>query len=88
MADSYAARYVSCRVITAQMILAILLARATAASLTGLRMMILPSQPSAKLSLLHDHRIVDIAPMTRSRRIVRSPIFVMPPNRSLPPLEF
>ena len=61
---------------------------ATAASLIGLRAMIRPSQLSAKFSLLRDHRIVDMAPMTRSRRMVRSPIFVIRSNRSLPPLEF
>jgi anion-transporting ArsA/GET3 family ATPase len=70
------------------MILAILLAKATAASLTGLRAMIRPSQLSAKFSLPRDYLIVDMAPTTRSLRMVRSPIFVMWPNRSLPPLEF
>ena len=72
----------------AQTILAILLASAAAASLIGLRAISLPIQLSEKLGSRRPHRIAERAPVTNRRRIVRSPILVIPPRRSLPPLEF
>src|SRR3954464_10109658 len=72
----------------AQMIRAILFAKATAATLIGLRAIILPSQVSAKPGLRWLQRMTDMAPITSRRRIDRSPILVIRPRRALPPLEF
>jgi hypothetical protein len=85
---SYAVRLTSPCVSKAHAILAILLASATAASLIGLRAISLPIQLSEKPGSRRPHRIAERAPVTNKRRIVRSPIFVIRPRRSFPPLEF
>jgi hypothetical protein len=74
------------RTIMAQAIRAILLARATAATLIGRRSMIRASQ-SRFVPCCRAYRMTAMAPVTRSHRKYRLPCFDIPPRRSLPPVE-
>jgi len=67
---------------------AVLFASATAASFSGLRATSLPIQETSNSGFFRPHRMTESAPITSSRRIVRSPILVMLPSLVLPPVEF
>lgn len=66
--------------------LALVLASATDTTRAGLRSSSCFAQVLPGLSC-RASRITDVAPTTSSRRIVPSPCLLMPPSRSLPPLE-
>ena len=66
---------------------AILLASATLTSIGGLRASILASHDPGAAPLRARHTTSLLAPMIRSRRRDRSPIFVVEPRRCLPPVE-
>jgi len=70
----------------AQAMRAILLANATAATLTGLRSMIRASH-SRFVPCCRAYRMTAMAPVTRSHRKYRLPCFEILPRRSLPPVE-
>ncbi len=72
----------------AQTTRAILLAMATLATRTGFLAKRATRRGSAVSGLCLARRIRDVAPTTRSFRKYRSPILVIRPRRSLPPLEF
>ena len=74
------------RTIMAQAMRAILLANATAATLTGLRSMIRASH-SRFVPCCRAYRMTAMAPVTRSHRKYRLPCFEILPRRSLPPVE-
>jgi hypothetical protein len=74
------------RTIMAQAIRAILLARATAATLIGRRSMIRASQ-SRFVPCCLAYRMTAMAPATSSHRRYRLPCFDIPPSLSLPPVE-
>src|SRR5208337_2621335 len=71
----------------AQIIRAILLARATAASLRGLRSSNCNSQPDADFLPGLATRITDIAPTTSSCRNLSLPALLILPGRCLPAVE-
>src|ERR1700676_2285817 len=71
----------------AQMIRAILLARATAASLRGLRSSNCNSQPDADCLPGLATRMTDIAPTTSSCRNLSLPALLILPDRCLPAVE-
>ena len=56
-------------------------------SILGLRASIRPSQDPAAVPCLTALRTTELAPMIRSRRSVRSPIFEVVPSFCLPPVE-
>ena len=66
---------------------AILFASATMTSILGLRASIRPSQDSALVPCLSALRTTELAPMIKSRRSVRSPIFEVVPSFCLLPVE-
>jgi hypothetical protein len=70
------------------MIRAVLLASATAATFNGFRAISRPSQLLVKPGFRRPQRMTDKAPVKSKRRMVRSPILVIRPSRSFPPLEF
>ena len=70
----------------AQAMRAILLARATAATLTGLRSMILASH-SRLVPRCRAYLMTAMAPVTSNHRKYRLPCFEIRPRRSLPPVE-
>ena len=70
------------------MILAVLFAMATVASLAGFLCSNFVSQGSARSGCVATCRTRDVMPTTMSWRRYRSPILVIFPNRSLPPLEW
>src|SRR5271170_17457 len=72
----------------AQIIRAILLARATAASLRGLRSSNFKSHGEADLLPGLANRMTDIAPTTSNCRNRSLPALLMPPMRCLPPVDF
>ncbi len=72
--------------IMAQAMRAILLARATAATLTGLRSMILASH-SRLVPRCRAYLMTAMAPVTSNHRKYRLPCFEIRPRRSLPPVE-
>lgn len=72
----------------AQTTRAILFAMATLAKRTGFLASNATSRGSALSGLYLARRINDVAPTTNSILRYRSPILVMRPSRSLPPLEF
>lgn len=72
----------------AQTTRAILLAMATLATRAGLRASKARRRGSAASGLCRARRIREVAPITRSFLRYRSPILVMRPSRSFPPLEF
>ena len=73
--------------ISAQTVLAILFASATVISMRGFRAS-MPANHAPALSGLRPATFVtELAPMMRSLRKLRSPIFVVRPRRSFPPLE-
>jgi len=75
------------RAISAQTVLAILFASATVISMRGFRAS-MPANHAPALSGLRPATFVtELAPMMRSLRKLRSPIFVVRPRRSFPPLE-
>jgi len=72
----------------AQTILAVLLAKATVTTRTGLRASKAMRLGSAASGFLFACRTTAVMPTTSSLRRYLSPIFVMRPSRSLPPLDF
>jgi hypothetical protein len=74
------------RTIIAQAMRAILLASATAATLTGLRSMIRASH-SRLVPRWRAYRMTAMAPVISSHRKYRLPCFEIPPSLSLPPVE-
>src|SRR3984957_9625563 len=70
-----------------QMILAILLARATAASLRGLRSSNCSSHAEADLLPGLAQRMTDMAPTNNNCRILSLPALLILPMRCLPPVE-
>jgi hypothetical protein len=73
---------------TVQTTRAILFAMATLATRTGFLASSATSRGSAVSGLYLARRINDVAPITRSFLRYRSPILVICPRRSFPPLEF
>lgn len=71
----------------AQIVRAILLARAVATSILGLRAIIRLSQEPAGAPLRAAQRTAVMAPMISSRRMSRWPIRDVLPSRALPPVE-
>lgn len=65
-----------------------LLASATITTRTGLRSSSVFSHSASPGALVRANRITLVAPTTSRRRMERSSALVMPPSRSLPPLEF
>jgi hypothetical protein len=84
--NSVGSLYLSPRTIMAQAIRAILLASATAATLTG-RVAIRRASHGRFVPCCRAYRITAIAPATSSHRRYRLPCFEIPPSRSLPPVE-
>jgi len=77
------------RVIIAQIARAILLASAVATTRRGFFSSMRASHGSAGVPPLRIAQLtIAMAPQISNRRISRCPIFVVLPNRSLPPLEF
>ena len=72
---------------SAQTVLAILLANATVTSILGFRASICASHGLAREPSRAAALAAELAPRISSRRRLRSPIFEMRPSRSLPPLE-
>ena len=79
--------YGSFRFSTAQIMRAVLLAMATAATLLGLRDRMSANHGSNLSGSDLMDRIRDVMPKTSNRRMYWSPIFEMWPNRSFPPLD-
>ena len=69
------------------MIRAILLARATATSMRGLRVSMRSNHDPAGAPFCTAQRTTALAPMINRRRIVRSPLFEVPPSFCLPPVD-
>jgi hypothetical protein len=72
----------------AQMIRAVLFAIATVATLVGFRASRLTSRGSIVCGLHLARRTSEVMPTMSSLRRYLSPILVMCPSRSLPPLDF
>lgn len=80
-----AGRYDPPVAMSAQAMRAMRLAKATITTCSGLRASIRDNQPSPAVPRVRTHRTTLLAPMTRSRRRSRWPIFEIRPSRSLPP---
>ncbi len=84
--NNFGSLYLSPWTMMAQAIRAILLARATAATLIGRRSMMRVSH-SRFVPCCLAYRMTAIAPTTSNHRKYRFPCFEIPPSRSLPPVE-